>query len=185
MRLFIAIPVTEDIKNRITSVQDDIRKDVRGKQVRWVKPSAMHLTLNFLGEVDPGSVRDIAGCMRRAAAGAKAFSVTASGTGVFPDKRRPRVLWVGCRDESGSIERIKKTLDADLSLYGFVPEKRKFSPHITAGRVRQPEGASPELEKFLSYKEEMGIMRVDSLQLVKSELDPGGARYTVIENVGF
>ena len=75
---------------------------IRG-ELRWVRPEAIHLTLKFFGDIPESAVADIAAVVEKAAAGAAPFSFAIGGAGVFPDQRRPRVLWLGM---NGDVPRL-------------------------------------------------------------------------------
>jgi 2'-5' RNA ligase len=148
--------------------------------VRWVRPRGIHLTLKFLGEVPASQIEAIAEAMREACTPYAPFSVSIGGMGCFPNPRRPRVVWVGVDEPSGTLVRLQREVDRALKSLGYPPERRKFSPHLTLGRVRgRDRQALQALGEYVSRAQvAVGEMQVTSLSLMRSDLLPGGAVYT-------
>ena len=163
MRLFFAINLPAEEQDRLHRATARLR--AADLPVRWVPPQNLHVTLRFLGSVAGQLVAGVQEAGARAAAGIAPFDTRLGGIGAFPNTRRPRVIWVGVQKAE--------------PLLGFAPEDRAFQPHITLGRVR--DGARPaELARFGELAESVdytGVLPVRSLDLMRSELGPGGARY--------
>jgi len=109
--------------------------------------------------------------------------------GVFPDPRRPRVLWVAVVGEVDKLVILQQAVDTALSPFGFVKENRAFVPHLTLARLRDDMPARVRQsfgQRFLATKlESLPLYKVGSLNLMKSQLTPGGAIYSRIESYGF
>ncbi len=183
MRIFIAIDLDPNLKN---SLQDLIRKlQKTGSHVKWVGLQGMHLTLKFLGETDPETILSVEGEIRRAVSEYSPFSLTFSGTGVFPGESRPRVLWIGLHDEPVLL-RLQKSLEEGLKGLGFPAESRPFRPHLTLGRVKGPSGLRDVGADFSKYRDSyFGEMRVDRVALFQSVLKPAGAQYNILSEFPF
>ena len=123
MRLFIAIPISEDIRSKISELQKELKSKVSGEKIRWINPQSIHLTLKFLGEVDKEKVEQILKLMGESVENISQFKVKIANGGVFPNNRRPRVLWIGCDDPYGYMSEIKKNLDEKLKVLGFISHK--------------------------------------------------------------
>src|SRR5688572_8130706 len=136
IRTFICIEIPESIKERIGQLQEALRP-IKA-QVSWTKPSNIHLTLKFLGGVPASRVEGVRKAVERAASGISPFEVEVSGTGCFPSPRSPRVLWVGLSQLPEALKQLSAKLEDELERLGFAREKRKFSPHLTIGRLRAP-----------------------------------------------
>ena len=93
IRSFIAIDIPSEVKSGLSALQNSLRH--LGAAVSWTRPEGVHLTLKFLGDVDPSSLPDIVKGLHDAVGSATAFPVIVEGVGLFPNPRRPRVLWVG------------------------------------------------------------------------------------------
>lgn len=188
MRTFIAIELPEDIRAGLQREIDALKSLPGGRAVRWVSASGIHLTLKFLGEVAPSRIEGIQDTMNAVAAAQSPFELSIRGIGSFPNNRRPRVVWVGVEDPSGSLARTQKALEDRLSELGFEREDRSFHPHLTLGRVRREASATEaqELGESLAgaVAREIGNLRVEELSLMRSELRPTGAVYSRMGRVG-
>ena len=185
MRCFISISIPEEIKKGLSAIQDRLKKS--GADVSWTKPDGMHLTLKFLGEIpvdvlgDKGEnkISDIETALNIAVAGIGPFTLDVSGIGVFPDIRRPRVVWIGLTEDGHNLTKLQRGIERELEQAGFPAEKRKFTPHLTLGRIR----SYKRLEQLMNFMEEgknagYDNFTVSNVHLMKSDLRPEGAVYT-------
>jgi 2'-5' RNA ligase len=178
IRAFLALDHPAEIRRGLARVQESLRRSVRG-EIRWVRPEGIHLTLQFLGDVPASGIDRIAAVVQGATAGEAPFALAVGGPGVFPDPRRPRILWLGLTGEMGRLTRFQEALARALAGIGFPEEERPFRPHLTLARIRSPQGLSglgPVLEKGYAYA--VGPYVATGLSLYRSELTPGGALYT-------
>jgi len=154
------------------------------RDVAWVVPGNLHLTMKFLGEVAEGRIGAIVSALTGAVSDVNAFDANCAGLGAFPSLTRPRVIWAGVTAGTGAMVDLAGRVDAALAGLGFARDERPFSPHITLGRARQP-GRNPTLAKALRGAAgcEFGRMRVAGASLMRSELSPRGARYTELATV--
>lgn len=166
MRLFIAIELPDDLKMALAR----LRADVPG--ARWVPPEQLHLTLAFLGEVEEKAAGELG--ERLALIQTPPFQLFFSGTGCFPDSRRPRVLWVG-------LEPHPRLTSLTAGVHGAVlacdipQEDHPFSPHITLARLKFP--AAGEIDAFLKMPQKLELppFPVREITLFQSRLTPHGA----------
>lgn len=105
--------------------------------VRWVQPESLHLTLKFLGDAPAEQVPELTDALLPVVAARRSEPFSLAGVGLFPNLRRPNVLWVGVREGGEWLAELAAALDAALVPLGFPPEGRAFRAHITLGRVRQ------------------------------------------------
>lgn len=169
-RLFIAIDLSESVKNAIKSICGAL------PDARWVDVSQLHLTLRFIGEVDDAAFDSIKSSLAEITE--TRFSLTLRGVGCFPPKRPPRVLWVGIEDNETLI-RLAETVEQVLvRKSGIEPERRKFSPHITIARFRETSlsKVTDYLARNSSFSTE--TFPVDAFYLYSSKLTPKGAEHT-------
>jgi 2'-5' RNA ligase len=178
-RGFIAI----DIKatHPIRTLEDEIART--GADVKLVEPENIHITIKFLGDTDEQLIDTLEQTMKQAVQSTKPFSITLKGTGVFPNQKYVKVLWIGIID-NGIIGPIAQKIDTSLASFGFKKENRGFSPHLTIGRVR----TAKNKEKLLNamqrfYDQEFTIQEVKSIVLKKSELTQKGPIYTTLREV--
>lgn len=174
MREFIAFDV-EDTSALAGILKSEALSD------RCVRPAGkedMHLTLNFLGDVDPSVNQAIAEAMDDICQEVTRYRVEYRGIGAFPSRNRPSVIWVGVVDR-GETSRISALLSERLSTLGLAVEARPFHPHITLARVKCRVGEG-KLERLFSEWEEksFGFQEIREVFLKKSELTPRGAIHT-------
>jgi len=152
------------------------------RDVAWVAPDNVHLTLKFLGGVEAARLAAVAGALAGAVAGCRPFDLTVRGLGGFPTPTRPRVLWAGADEGAAPAAMLARQVDDALVVLGFPAESRAFSAHVTLGRVRAPR-SNPRLAEALAGGATFGRQCVDRLALMRSELSPRGARYTELSAV--
>lgn len=183
IRSFIAIDIPDDIKEKIAGIQSELRESQA--DVRWVKPGSIHLTLKFLGNIEEAQAKEVEEQMRESAKGISPFSINVTGIGVFPNRRNPRVIWIGLEEATGALSALQKRIEENLTILGFEKEGRNFSPHLTIGRVKSSKGKSRLIE-ILEEKKEEHLHRnlsVHEFRLMKSELKPAGPVYTVLGTI--
>jgi len=187
VRTFIAIELDETINAALADLQGQLKSKVPQGSVRWVKPGGIHLTLKFLGDVPADRIEEIERALAQACVRFPAFSFSVEGLGCFPDPRRPRVVWVGVREESGTLRRLQKAIEDGMERLGFAPEGRKFDAHLTLGRTqrRASSGDVRRLGQLVSETDigSLGQMEARSVSLIKSDLRPTGAVYTQLAAV--
>ena len=178
MRSFIAIELPETLKKALADLQQELEKC--GADVRWTRPENIHLTLKFLGNIEEDKADIIAEKITGTCKGQPDFELGISGVGVFPNKRSPRVLWAGI-DLNDDILALQEGIEEAMAFLGFEREKRRFSPHLTLGRFRSSRGKQALLDEMDAYMENIfGLMDVNSVLLMRSDLEQSGARYTKI-----
>lgn len=136
MRSFIALEMPPQVKDFAAGLIRELKPT--GADVKWVEPANLHLTLKFLGEVDPGATADIITAVERACAGRPPLELAAQGCGAFPGPRAPKVVWLGLVGGTDPLAGLARAIEAALAPLGFEAEKRAFKPHLTLGRVRRP-----------------------------------------------
>lgn len=183
LRTFIAIDVPPAVLDTITRIQRRFKS--LGLHASWVKPGSIHLTLKFLGDTDPGRIPGIQKKLTETLAPFAPFRLSLDSAGVFPNTKSPRILWVGLKDEKGTLETLQAGIEKSLEGLGFPTEQRPFSPHLTLARIKSPKGKE-ELKDELDALNQEGIgphpFDVGGLQLYESQLTPKGSIYTVLAN---
>lgn len=166
MRLFIAIELPTGLKNEL----DRLRTDIPG--ARWVPREQLHLTLAFLGEVDEETAGRL--IAQLATIRADSFTLTFSGIGSFPDRQRPRVVWIGVKTEP-NLHRLAAAVRQSVLAAGIFLENRPFSPHLTLARLKLP--AAAELGAFLERQSRIFLKAfpVQEFTLFQSRLTSQGA----------
>ncbi len=180
VRTFVAIELSPQLLRRLRALQDRLRQDVPAGVVRWVRPEGIHLTLKFLGDVPTARVEEIATAMCDACVGHVPFTFAVAGLGCFPNLRRPRVIWVGVDEPTGTLAALQRDVEGAMQRLGFAPERRPFRPHLTLGRVK---GGGADVVRALGEyvaraTVNVGQMEASEVSLMRSDLRPGGAVYT-------
>lgn len=176
IRAFISIDVEPSEKMM------DFHSDLRGAnaQVKLVNLEIIHLTLKFLGNTSEDILPEIMGLMDTSVDGMEPFQIEFQGTGAFPNLNRMKVVWIGVK-RIGEMRSIAEYLDDGLSNMGFKKEKRKFSPHLTVGRVKGGRNKHLLAEIISRWKDEdFGTMDVNNIRLKKSILGPQGPTYSTL-----
>lgn len=184
IRTFIAVPLSPAIESATRKLIKLFKPLDEG--IKWVPVDNLHLTLKFLGEVDNVEIPHVCRAIRRVTDSLQPFELRFQGAGGFPEVTRPRVLWAGVEDASGTLVRMVSDLEKELAELGFKPEPRDYRPHLTIGRARsRSHRASDTLLDAIERKSdaELGKMMVDELQLVASFLDKEGPTYQVMDTI--
>jgi RNA 2',3'-cyclic 3'-phosphodiesterase len=180
LRLFIALELPPEVHATLSIAQAALAD--QGLRVRWVDPAGAHLTLKFLGATRPEQVVPISFALRRAVAAFEPFDLRTTRLGVFPDPRAPRVVWLGIMGDLNRLDALQRAVEAAIAPLGFPTERRGFKPHLTLGRVIKD---APRVEVLrvgqavaASRPVPAAHWRVSRVSLMRSDLQPGGARYT-------
>ena len=183
VRSFIAIPIPSGGIRALEEVVNGLEPEI-GRHVRWVRPEGIHLTLKFMGDIPAGIVEDVLAALQPVAAQFSPFNLAISGLGVFPNPRRPRVLWAGVHGDLESLSRFQSAVDDAVGKLGLPKEQRAFSPHLTLGRVRRdvPDGQLPKIGQVMADGELSGApaWTADTVNLMRTELDPAGSRHYLV-----
>ena len=172
IRIFVALEMPSAVGQQAAGVAQRLS---HLNQMRWVKTEGVHLTLKFLGDVAEECVPEIVSAAQQVALDTGPMMLSTSGVGGFPKLEDARVLWLGIGGDLGKLEALQSKVMQAFSEMGFDPDRRRFFAHVTVGRTRRaPVRVKPE---------EVGVLNpvhfsVDRLTVMKSELLPGGARYT-------
>lgn len=178
-RTFIAVGLSKAIRDRTVALQKKLARKEQG--VKWVEPGNLHATLSFLGEVDDREVPGVCRIVSDQTSAQAAFPMTVEAVGAFPNARTPRILWVGVSQGSEELSRLYRELELSFAGLGYRRENRRYSPHVTLGRVRadqSTEALAAALAGQVGWKG--GDTRVQELLIMGSELTSSGPRYTVL-----
>ncbi len=180
MRLFLAIDIPNSAREKIIEIQNHFR--TLNLDATWVKPANIHLTIKFLGDTDPALIPRIKNSMSAIANATPPFQTLLGNVGVFPNLKRPRVLWVGLEDQEGHLARLQKHMEKAMTALGFAPDNKASVHHLTLARMKSTKGKERLKEKVESHPQIEGEpFDVSSVKLIKSQLAPQGSVYTVLE----
>jgi len=179
MRLFIAIDVEPGVLKGIDRLQKELRGQlgsVRG--IRWVRPDLIHLTLQFLGEVDDDKICELSELVSQVAGRHRGFNVETRGLGWFGSTAR--LLWLGTNDPKELLD-LQRDLEELLVAGEWIGIGKKFSAHLTLCRIKNSKAARAAMRVAKKHENvEIGSFFADSVRIYKSELTSEGPEYTLI-----
>jgi RNA 2',3'-cyclic 3'-phosphodiesterase len=178
-RCFVAVPIHDELRAalRATAASWRARPDLDG--LRWSDPASWHVTLAFLGSVDPAAISGIESSLREVAPRHRRLVVETGGLGAFPDPRRARVAWYGVQDPTAQLG----ALAADLAQGLDVPMTEPYRPHLTIARAR---AAPVDLRSWLASAADEAPrdrLEISAVELLRSHLGSGPARYERLAEV--
>ncbi|MBV9713636.1 MAG: RNA 2',3'-cyclic phosphodiesterase [Ktedonobacteraceae bacterium] len=184
-RTFIALEMNETLQGHLARVIRQVAQVL--PRLNWVNPASIHLTLAFLGELDPARLEQAMQATEAAARQVRPFSYHLTRVGIFGSPRQPRVVWMGIEERSGSLSRLHRILNQELEQRSFETEDRPFSPHFTLARVKHSLSSDEvqRLQDILTGKQH-GLVSPDEypvqyINVMKSELLRSGAQYTCLK----
>jgi RNA 2',3'-cyclic 3'-phosphodiesterase len=186
VRLFVAVEIGSEVQASATRVIEDLKRRTQQSaphaRVTWVKPEQLHLTVRFIGQADSNLRQTILATLAHPLR-VSAFELTIEGTGSFPPKRPPRVIWAGItagRDHLQAVEREVRSRLSNISRGDpMIPEghERDYRPHLTLGRVKNPAGLRPAVLLKGLERVVFGGVRVGAVTLFESRLSSTGPTY--------
>jgi 2'-5' RNA ligase len=182
IRTFIAVELEQAQHRALEQLQARLKRERASSVVRWVAPDNIHLTVKFLGDVDPAMMPALNQSLGGVCAAAAPFELRLAGAGAFPNTRRPNVIWVGIDGAVAQATELADKIDQACHALGFSLEERPFSPHLTLGRVKREASPDERLglgELIANAKvDEAAPIRVERVSVMKSELRPAGSVYS-------
>jgi len=176
MRLFVSIEPPPEALAELAAVVEPLR--TAAPELRWASRESWHLTLAFLGEVDPRVLPELDTRLGRAAGRHPSKELAISGAGAFPSAARARVLWAGLRADSSGLAALAASVAAGARRAGAPPPdegSRKYRPHLTLARSRDPADLSHLTSALAAFTSAQWTAQ--AIQLIRSELSGGPARY--------
>ena len=183
VRVFVAVGLSPEAREQLVDAVARIRNEIP-EGIQWANPSGMHLTLKFLGNIPATGVGPLLDCLATVGRESAPFMLHLDGLGMFPNRRKPRVLWAGVDGDLDALSRLQQAAEEAINALGYPPEQRPFRPHITLGRPRRSV-SDRQLARIGDTVTALGPPRslswpVDSMDVMQSELHPSGARYTIL-----
>ncbi|HEY4700060.1 MAG TPA: RNA 2',3'-cyclic phosphodiesterase [Nitrososphaerales archaeon] len=177
MRAFIAVDLNDEtVKRNLEDLQRALESS--GAHLKSVKPSNLHFTIRFLGEISEEESRNVINIMKDL--DISSFRISFKGLGYFPDLSRISVVWVGVDEGKNELARLAEQVEIRIRSLGFKPEK-KFVPHLTICRVRNELNKDLIINASKPYVNNLfGETFVDSIKLKKSTLSTDGPIYNDI-----
>jgi RNA 2',3'-cyclic 3'-phosphodiesterase len=175
VRVFVAVDVGGAVRREAARVMSMLQLKLEAAKtppkITWVRPAALHVTIRFLGEVDPEEVRRITPLLAPPIAIAP-FDVQWRGIGTFPNNRHPRALWLGVINGAAALAAVEAEVSRRLTGAAVALDDRALLPHLTLGRVKMA-GAGVDWPKILQSAEvKNAVSHVDRVTLYHSQLSP-------------
>jgi 2'-5' RNA ligase len=184
IRAFIAIELPDAILTEVGNVEARLKPQMPNDAIRWVKADSIHLTLKFLGQVPSDQLSLIMSSLRAAVAAHAPFTLEVKGAGCFPNIHRPRVVWVGVQENDHRLHAVQRAVENAIAPLGYPTEIHDFTPHLTLGRlardVRQVDQKKIGEVVQAARVGSLGKWEVRQVALIKSDLKPSGAEYTIL-----
>lgn len=176
----MAVELGADVQAAAAAAIDELRQRIVRSaphaRVTWVKPGHLHLTLRFIGEADAALAEKIRTVLDPPLA-IPSFPLTIEGTGTFPPKRPPRVVWAGVAGGLESLRAVEGEVRTRLDPLISAEDDRDYHPHVTLGRVKNPAGLRPAV-LLDGYKDaSFGVVQVGAVTLFESRLSSTGPTY--------
>lgn len=182
MRLFVALDIPDDVRASLGSLLGKLRAVC--PDARWVRAEGVHVTLKFIGETPDDRLDAIQTALAHLPPRTPIL-LTFRGTGYFPDRRRPRVLWAGI-EAGADLAALAADVENSLAALGTPRETRAFSPHLTLARLDRPrklDALHSALDAAVPL--EFGATIAKEFHLYRSVLKPAGAEYTRLATFTF
>jgi RNA 2',3'-cyclic 3'-phosphodiesterase len=142
-RLFVGIELDDQARLRCSAVSEELRKT--GLPAKFEAPEKLHVTLAFLGNVDSPRAAEIVSALSATIAGLAPFPVTLDKVGAFPHERKPRVVYVGAREQGAPFRALAERVRSAYAALGFPFEKDAVA-HVTIARIGDPRRPLPLVE---------------------------------------
>lgn len=183
-RLFVAVPLPTEAAAAVSAVVDEVRAAGLPEgmhDVRWVRLDGLHLTLRFLGptpETRIGPTTEAVQATVRSDGAPTPFDVVLRGAGAFPERGRPRTIWIGVAEGVPVLDALAVRLSETLRSAGWAPETRPFRPHLTLARSDGLAAGPLVAQRLMAAMAERSIaFTADRLVLFESRTGGGPARY--------
>ena len=186
IRVFLAVELSFNIQEKLFALQEQLKGTL--PPINWVRPESIHLTLKFLGYVEPSFVSPLFSALESIGEKHDPFSVDVQGLGVFPQVKHPRIFWVGLTGNTQALQDLVFEIEAALEPLGFPPEEKSYHPHLTLARIKRENakvGSALIHTRALESDQPLGTLNVDGFTLFQSDLDSSGARHTSLWTVPF
>lgn len=192
IRAFLAVELPGELRSRLAQVQQDLRQRLsrelpKNARLAWVQPESIHLTIKFLGDLDEAVIEPMRATIAQTMAGHRPIQIPLERLGMFPRLQQPRVLWIGPPesweqgDAAARLAELHRAVEEGCRSFGFAPEGRPLSPHLTLARIKEGEREFGQVlvrSGMMDRPMEIGMLPIASVVLMKSDLRPTGPLYT-------
>lgn len=181
MRTFIAVPLPKSCHEMLDELQRNLRP-LRA-DLRLVAISSIHLTLKFLGEIEPTLLPDLVEALTESVRPGPTLALRLRGLGGFPNLHNPRVIWCGIEGDTEKLAQLQLKVENACCDLGFKREERPFRPHLTLARVNSKRNLQGLLDYIKIGSELEREFSADHINIYRSTLTPRGAIYDILETI--
>jgi 2'-5' RNA ligase len=184
MRLFVGLEIDRRVAAAAADLVDELRRRA-GRlapraRITWATEDRFHITVRFIGAATEAKAGEIREALSERV-DEPAFDLALAGTGAFPERGEPRVLWAGVARGTDALVRIEGAVSRRLAAAGIAPEARAYRPHLTLARVRDGAGLrTPVLLEGVRDRS-LGVSHVEAITLFESRLSPTGPAYVALQ----
>jgi 2'-5' RNA ligase len=185
VRLFVGIEVTDGVRRQAGEMAGALRRSLgRALAARWVALENLHLTVRFIGHVPDERVSPVLAALTMPLA-MSSFEIELAGCGRFPPRGGPRVLWIGLTRGLPGLAALHQAFDERLLPFGYEPENRAFTAHLTLARLQDTRSADAQVvdDAIASVRTAPVVQSVDRVTLFESRLSPKGPSYHPIDRI--
>jgi 2'-5' RNA ligase len=184
VRVFFALPLRDADKPTLLDVLGKLRQAAEGSRLRprFVVPEQLHVTLKFLGSVEPDKIEILRAVGARCAAEHARFDLCFQQVIAFGGPRRARTIVAALAHQGSSLALLAQAIDDAVAPLGIARETREFRPHVTLARIKRPGDARKLLEQA---RLEPSPASFPELRLYQSVQTPSGAVYTALDTWSF
>lgn len=187
VRAFIAVNLSQQIRSNAAKLIRNMQSRL-DSDAKWVEPQSMHVTLKFLGDIPINDLHRLVLAIEKGIEGIPAFDLEFVGCGAFPNIAMPKTIWIGCDYGAEELIRLAAGIEEALFELGYPKEKRRFSPHLTIGRMKKGDATESSAEFFTEFFKEQndrtfGSCNIDEVVLYSSELTRRGPIYDELATV--
>lgn len=188
MRAFIAVDIDTKVRALLDEIVSRLKKGVlfTSAMPNWVAIENIHLTLKFLGEITDSDLKLISETLNNIASDLSPINISVEKLGVFPNKKTPKVLWIGINKGKKEIMALQQRVESALANLGFEPDEREFTAHLTLARIKSLRGTTAMMDVVTSHMNmSAGECAINEITVYQSVLQKSGPIYTPIEKFQF
>ena len=178
IRTFLALELPQTVRNKLSAHAELISGYDKLQQIRWLPKENYHLTLAFLGNVEYVLISSLQLKLEQNLSFNKAVPFRFSEITPFPFSGTPKIA-AAMLEHSQELMQFQHNTAKCVRGFGISLERRRFTPHVTLGRLKS------RSRKSLAFRPQQIILEGVSEKVVffKSELAPKGAVYTSLEEI--
>ncbi|NJK87763.1 MAG: RNA 2',3'-cyclic phosphodiesterase [Bacteroidales bacterium] len=174
-RTFIAIDIP--FNDQMSQCLNDFKSSLLSEKIRWLNEDQSHLTLKFLGETGENKISEINEKLKNSCSSFSPFKLIIQNTGIFPNLQNPKIVWFGI-EPNDQLSSLHSVIEKEMKFFGFEPEKRTFTPHLTIGRIKFLKNRNLLKQILEEYSNSLlHTITVEQVIFYESILKPDGAIY--------